>query len=80
VEIRGWKTSFLFVQGNKYLFATNYSLNDFTYDTLGVFLNNKPLSYDEGGSTFIYIKKHGIVKTSEYSDWTDEGQIWNRVN
>lgn len=79
VEVKGWKTSFPFVQGDKYLYTTNYTLNEIDYDTVGIFLNNHPLSVDGHGKTIFYSKKHGIIRTSTYSAWTDEGQGWDRI-
>ena len=79
VDINGWKTSFPFVQGDKLLYTTHYTLNDVEYDTLGIFLNNKALSHDGMGNTLFYNKKHGIVRTSSYFPWTDEGQGWDRI-
>ena len=34
---------------------------------------------DYNGSTFIYSRKHGFVRTSTYSAWTAEGVGWDRV-
>jgi len=79
VEVIGWKTSFPFVEGDKYLFTTNYSLNGIEFDTVGIYLNNNPLSFDGHGNTIFYSKKHGIIRTSMYSAWTDEGQGWDRI-
>ncbi len=79
VDIKGWKTSFPTVGGDKHLFTTDYTLNDLTYDTLGVFLKNEPLSFEGDGSTILYNKKHGIVRTSTYTAWTDDGQGWDRI-
>lgn len=79
VEVNGWKTSFPFVEGDKFLYTTNYVLNDIEYDTLVIYLNNNPLSFDGDGNTVFYNRKHGIVRTSTYSAWTDEGQGWDRI-
>ncbi|MFT6333818.1 MAG: hypothetical protein ACJATI_000549 [Halioglobus sp.] len=49
-------------------------MTELTYDTLGVYLRNEPLSYDGERRTIPNNKKYGIVKTSVYSAWTDDGQ------
>lgn len=79
VALTDWRTSYSYSESNAQLFTTNYSLFNYHYDSLSVYIHNAPMSYDSNGSTAVYSKAHGIVRTSEYGWWTQSGVGWDRI-
>ena len=79
VDIIGWRTSFNYSESNAQLFATNYSLFNHLYDSLSVYIHNEPMSYDGNGSTTVYSKSFGIVRSSVYGWWSQSGYGWDRI-
>ncbi|NEN24311.1 hypothetical protein G3O08_12430 [Cryomorpha ignava] len=79
VEITGWRTSYSYSEANAQLFTTNYTLFNHDYDSLSVYIHNEPMSYDGNGSSFVYSKTHGIVRSSEYGWWSQSGYGWDRI-
>lgn len=77
IDILGWKTSHPFSESDLEAFTVGLDLKGISYDTLNVFINNKPMSYDAGGQTHIYSKKYGVIRYAVYSWW--HGQGWDRV-
>ncbi len=79
VEIIGWRTSYNYSEANAQLFATDYTLFGHHYDSLSVYINNQPMTYDANGSTTVYSKDAGVVRSSEYGWWTQSGRGWDRI-
>jgi hypothetical protein len=57
----------------------NYTLLDHFYDRLNIYVINKPMAADGEGTTTIYSKIYGIVRTSVYSGWVSWGYGWDRL-
>lgn len=79
VEIKGWKTTHPYYEGNKLVQTSSYKLFDTEYTDLTIFLNNAPMSYDAPGRTTVYSRFEGIVKSNIYSWWSQQGQGWDRL-
>ena len=80
VSIRGWKTDPPYQWNDPDLYTVDYNLFDLLYDRLNILVFNQPMIRDGNGETYIYSRKHGIVKTSTYSAWTGMGQGWDRLD
>jgi len=79
VQLTGWRTTYGYSESNAQLFTTNYTLFDQYYDSLSVYIHNQPMSYDANGTTTVFSKAHGIVRSSEYGWWTQSGYGWDRI-
>ncbi len=79
VELTGWRTSYSYVEANAQLFTTDYTLFGHHYDSLSVYIYNEPMTYDGNGSTAVYSKAQGIVRSSTYGWWTQSGYGWDRI-
>jgi len=80
VQITGWKTSYPYHENNVELYTTNYTLLGNYYDRLNVYYNNGFMATDGPGFTTVFSKEHGIIRTSEYSWWTNTGYGWDKLN
>jgi hypothetical protein len=82
VQIIGWKTTVPYsevaIRDRKY-YVMNYTLLDHFYDRLNIYVINKPMAADGEGTTTIYSKIYGIVRTSVYSGWVSWGYGWDRL-
>lgn len=79
VQINGWKTSANYIEYNAGLFTLGFNLFGETYDRLNVYINNEHMQYDANGFTTVYSIEHGIIRTSEYTWWTQEGYGWDKL-
>ncbi|MCP3932892.1 MAG: hypothetical protein GY705_27790 [Bacteroidetes bacterium] len=79
VTITGWKTSKLFSANDDDLFTENFTLLGNTYERSNVFICTWPMAFDGPGSTYVYNRENGIIRTSTYSAWTGEGHGWDRI-
>jgi len=77
--IEGWKTSADFCECNMDLYTENFSLFGTEYDRLNVAVRDVPMAGDGNGSTYLYSKKDGIVRSTHYSAWTGIGFGWDRI-
>ncbi len=79
VTLEGWKTSWPYVENQVELYAEDVELLGNKYDRLNVLIANIPMQVDGNGSTYIYSRQHGLVRTSTYSWWTSQGIGWDRI-
>ncbi len=79
VELTGWRTTYNYSESNAQLYTTDYTLFGHYYDSLSVYIHNEPMSYDANGTTVVFSKAHGIVRTSEYGWWSQSGFGWDRI-
>lgn len=79
VELTGWRTSYDYSESNAQLYTTDYTLFGQHYDTLSVYIHNQPMSYDGNGSTIVFSKSDGIVRSSTYGWWTQSGYGWHLI-
>lgn len=77
IEIDGWKTKLGYCECRQSGYTENYTLFGATYPFLNVLVENKPMSFDGNGETFVYSKTAGIVRASTYSWWTQTGIGWD---
>ncbi len=79
VEITGWQTTTNQGEQDALLYTTNFNLLGHNYDSLSVFVNNEPMTYDGNGSTSIYSRQHGIVRGVQYGSMVPVGHGWDRI-
>ncbi len=79
VEMVGWRTSYDYSESDAQLYTTDYSLFGMHYDTLSVYIHNSPMGFDAFGSTTVYDREAGIVRSSTYGWWTQTGIGWDRI-
>ena len=77
IEITGWKTSMSYCECGQTGYTKNYEQFGITYDHLDIHVYNIPMSYDGPGTTVVLHKEKGIVRSSFYSWWTQDGTGWD---
>ena len=58
-------------------YTENYTLFGKTYGFLNVIVENSAMALDGNGETYVFSKPCGIVRSSTYSWWTQEGYGWD---
>lgn len=77
VAFNGWKTNLPYTTSVFYAFAENHIQFEEVYDRLNVLIDNRPMQNRSSGFTHVYAKKHGLVRSSQYSWYTSQGFGWD---
>jgi hypothetical protein len=73
VELFGWKTTVPYREARTEAVVLDASLLEESYPRLEVVIDNEPMQVDGPGSTWVYAADAGLVRSSHYSWWTNEG-------
>lgn len=78
VEISGWKTTFGYCECRQEGYAEDVTLFYQTYSgRSNVIVENSAMAWDGAGETYVFSKKHGILRFSSYGWWTQSGYGWD---
>ena len=76
-EIKGWKTTSGYSESYKTFFAEECEILGKDFGRVNVIVDNVPMQVDGNGSTYIYNRDFGFVKSFTYGWWVDNGTGWD---
>jgi hypothetical protein len=77
VAFQGWKTELPYATNLQTAFAENFELLGVMYDHLNILIDNRAMKNKSQGCTHVYSRKHGLVRSSQYSWYTGKGYGWD---
>ncbi len=79
VKLNGWKTSIPPAENLLCGFIKNAIILEKNYERLQVYIDNRELLNNQPGYTHLYSSTTGLVRTIQYSLWTNKGYGWDLV-
>ncbi len=80
VDMKGWKTSLPYAENYRTAYTKNYNLLGITYPHLNVVINNTGMQTQSGlGNTHIYSSANGLVRSTQYNRYTQQGYGWDLI-
>jgi hypothetical protein len=73
----GWKTTLPFAKELVSARVTDFDMFGQKYESLNVVIDNRPMQEGLPGNTHIFSLEHGLIRSSEYSDFDGKGYGWD---
>ncbi len=77
VDIEGWKTTLPYCECEQMGYDPSFELFGITYEDMNISIRNKEMQADGPGTTYMYSRKYGMVRSSQYSWWSQTGHGWD---